>query len=174
MRGSDRRVWQSTESHRLRQRGRRGAASATHQHILYCPYLLQVGMDVRDERVALLVCGPSAGGSIAIVWLDAAAVVARSQPRRDSYQIRTTRPMHSKAGQRLKPLTCEFMVGVRRFELLTSSVSGKRSPPELNARMWSALRLLVGKEYTLGTQSMQRKILLYSLFAKMSIAFLSA
>ena len=26
------------------------------------------------------------------------------------------------------------MVGVRRFELLTSSVSGKRSPPELNAR----------------------------------------
>ena len=27
------------------------------------------------------------------------------------------------------------MVGVRRFELLTSSVSGKRSPPELNAQM---------------------------------------
>ena len=33
------------------------------------------------------------------------------------------------------PLGCEFMVGVRRFELLTSSVSGKRSPPELNARI---------------------------------------
>lgn len=31
-------------------------------------------------------------------------------------------------------LTSSFMVGVRRFELLTSSVSGKRSPPELNAR----------------------------------------
>ena len=30
-------------------------------------------------------------------------------------------------------MTCEFMVGVRRFELLTSSVSGKRSPAELNA-----------------------------------------
>ena len=28
----------------------------------------------------------------------------------------------------------EFMVGVTRFELVTSSVSGKRSPPELNAR----------------------------------------
>ena len=27
------------------------------------------------------------------------------------------------------------MVGVTRFELVTSSVSGKRSPPELNARM---------------------------------------
>ncbi len=33
-----------------------------------------------------------------------------------------------------KPLSCEQLVGVRRFELLTSSVSGKRSPPELNAR----------------------------------------
>ena len=33
-----------------------------------------------------------------------------------------------------KPLSCEHLVGVRRFELLTSSVSGKRSPPELNAR----------------------------------------
>ena len=30
------------------------------------------------------------------------------------------------------------MVGVRRFELLTSSVSGKRSPPELNARISAA------------------------------------
>ena len=34
-----------------------------------------------------------------------------------------------------KPLSCEHLVGVRRFELLTSSVSGKRSPPELNAQM---------------------------------------
>ena len=33
------------------------------------------------------------------------------------------------------PLGCEHLVGVRRFELLTSSVSGKRSPPELNAQM---------------------------------------
>ena len=33
-----------------------------------------------------------------------------------------------------KPLGSEHLVGVRRFELLTSSVSGKRSPPELNAR----------------------------------------
>ena len=33
-----------------------------------------------------------------------------------------------------KPLSCGHLVGVRRFELLTSSVSGKRSPPELNAR----------------------------------------
>ena len=30
-------------------------------------------------------------------------------------------------------LTCEKLVGVTRFELVTSSVSGKRSPPELNA-----------------------------------------
>ena len=28
----------------------------------------------------------------------------------------------------------DFVVGVTRFELVTSSVSGKRSPPELNAR----------------------------------------
>ena len=33
-----------------------------------------------------------------------------------------------------KPLSCEHLVGVTRFELVTSSVSGKRSPPELNAR----------------------------------------
>ena len=31
------------------------------------------------------------------------------------------------------------VVGVRRFELLTSSVSGKRSPPELNARSCAAM-----------------------------------
>ena len=30
------------------------------------------------------------------------------------------------------------MVGVTRFELVASSVSGKRSPPELNARLRSA------------------------------------
>ena len=28
----------------------------------------------------------------------------------------------------------QHLVGVTRFELVTSSVSGKRSPPELNAR----------------------------------------
>ena len=38
-------------------------------------------------------------------------------------------------GQSLHALTCDFVVGVTRFELVTSSVSGKRSPPELNARV---------------------------------------
>ena len=33
----------------------------------------------------------------------------------------------------------DFVVGVTRFELVTSSVSGKRSPPELNARIQGAL-----------------------------------
>ena len=33
------------------------------------------------------------------------------------------------------------MVGVTRFELVTSSVSGKRSPPELSARIsWSEIQ----------------------------------
>ena len=32
-------------------------------------------------------------------------------------------------------LPASLVVGVTRFELVTSSVSGKRSPPELNARM---------------------------------------
>ena len=32
-------------------------------------------------------------------------------------------------------LASSFVVGVTRFELVTSSVSGKRSPPELNARV---------------------------------------
>ena len=32
-------------------------------------------------------------------------------------------------------MTCESVVGVTRFELVTSSVSGKRSPPELNAHV---------------------------------------
>ena len=38
-------------------------------------------------------------------------------------------------GQPPEPLTLQFVVGVTRFELVTSSVSGKRSPPELNARV---------------------------------------
>ena len=33
------------------------------------------------------------------------------------------------------PPARERVVGVTRFELVTSSVSGKRSPPELNALM---------------------------------------
>ena len=33
------------------------------------------------------------------------------------------------------------MVGVTRFELVTSSVSGKRSPPELNAHLSDLLEL---------------------------------
>ena len=45
-----------------------------------------------------------------------------------------------------KPLSCEHLVGVRRFELLTSSVSGKRSPPELNAR--SRVRECTGNNIT--------------------------
>ena len=45
-----------------------------------------------------------------------------------------------------KHLSCEHLVGVRRFELLTSSVSGKRSPPELNAR--SRVRECAGNNIT--------------------------
>ena len=45
-----------------------------------------------------------------------------------------------------KPLSCEHLVGVTRFELVTSSVSGKRSPPELNAR--SRVRECAGNNLT--------------------------
>ena len=45
-----------------------------------------------------------------------------------------------------KPLSCEHLVGVRRFELVTSSVSGKRSPTELNAR--SRVRECAGNNIT--------------------------
>ena len=45
-----------------------------------------------------------------------------------------------------KPLSCEHLVGVTRFELVTSSVSGKRSPPELNAR--SRVRECAGNNIT--------------------------
>ena len=38
------------------------------------------------------------------------------------------------------------VVGVTRFELVTSSVSGKRSPPELNARLFAALERRRGNE----------------------------
>ena len=62
----------------------------------------------------------------------------RFKARDDSYQVCSTRTMDTKTGQRKYPLACECMVGVRRFELLTSSVSGKRSPPELNARISAA------------------------------------
>ena len=44
------------------------------------------------------------------------------------------------------PLTSQFVVGVTRFELVTSSVSGKRSPPELNAR--SRVRECAGNNIT--------------------------
>ena len=50
----------------------------------------------------------------------------RFKARDDSYQVRSTRTIDTKTGQRKYPLACEFMVGVRRFELLTSSVSGSR------------------------------------------------
>ena len=45
-----------------------------------------------------------------------------------------------------KPLSCEHLVGVTRFELVTSSVSGKRSHPELNAR--SRVRECAGNNIT--------------------------
>ena len=45
-----------------------------------------------------------------------------------------------------KPLSCEHLVGVTRFELVTSSVSGKRSPPELNAQ--SRVRECAGNNIT--------------------------
>ena len=41
-------------------------------------------------------------------------------------------------GRGFKPPTSVFMVGVTRFELVASSVSGKRSPPELNAHALGA------------------------------------
>ena len=46
---------------------------------------------------------------------------------------------HEKAGQSDYASDLLYhVVGVARFELATSSVSGKRSPPELNARICSA------------------------------------
>ena len=69
--------------------------------------------------------------------------------RGDAYSRRSETLVHVCRTQiekqpRGNPLGCECLVGVRRFELLTSSVSGKRSPPELNARLsllgWGALQ----------------------------------
>ena len=54
-------------------------------------------------------------------------------PRRSETLVHVCRTQIEKQ-PRDNPLGCECLVGVRRFELLTSSVSGKRSPPELNAR----------------------------------------
>ena len=53
---------------------------------------------------------------------------------------RRRRTQQRKRGQRVCPLASSFVVGVTRFELVTSSVSGKRSPPELNALMLFAPR----------------------------------
>ena len=64
-------------------------------------------------------------------------------PRRSETLVHVCRTQIEKQ-PRDNPLGCECLVGVRRFELLTSSVSGKRSPPELNARLsllgWGALQ----------------------------------
>ncbi len=75
----------------------------------------------------------------ATIWASAARYCGRSSfsvslppasPR--SAQMKTAQSRHA--------LSCEELVGVTRFELVTSSVSGKRSPPELNALMLFAPR----------------------------------
>ena len=67
----------------------------------------------------------------ALAWLGwLLALLRRLWVQRRSLGLVAVKQNSSEA----KPLSCEHLVGVRRFELLTSSVSGKRSPPELNAR----------------------------------------
>ena len=75
--------------------------------------------------------------------------ISGTASRGDAYSRRSETLVHVCRTQiekqpRGNPLGCECLVGVRRFELLTSSVSGKRSPPELNARLsllgWGALQ----------------------------------
>ena len=75
--------------------------------------------------------------------------ISGTSGRGDAYSRRSETLVHVCRTQiekqpRGNPLGCECLVGVRRFELLTSSVSGKRSPPELNARLsllgWGALQ----------------------------------
>ena len=65
----------------------------------------------------------------------------------------TTRPptrllyrLRKKSGLKLRPLAAQ-LVGVTRFELVTSSVSGKRSPPELNAQQMCSARQAQGLIY---------------------------
>ena len=51
------------------------------------------------------------------------------------------------------------MVGVTRFELVTSSVSGKRSPPELNAQFSN--HILVGQDarrYNTGNEDLYKTL----------------
>ena len=50
------------------------------------------------------------------------------------------------------------LVGVARFELATSSVSGKRSPPELNARSCGAAWGLQRRNYTRTITPMQPRM----------------
>ena len=78
-----------------------------------------VGMTVSDIEAALGLVGVIA--DVVEVALGAAAL----------YWLGGVKQNSSEA----KPLSCEHLVGVTRFELVTSSVSGKRSPPELNAQM---------------------------------------
>ncbi len=56
--------------------------------------------------------------------------------------IRTPRRQgaHIRKNPKAEALGLQFVVGDTRFELVTSSVSGKRSPPELIARSGCALR----------------------------------
>ncbi len=57
-------------------------------------------------------------------------------------------------GDALPAEPCPQMVGVTRFELVTSSVSGKRSPPELNAHLLCFQRpRRVGKALVYRTQN---------------------
>ena len=64
---------------------------------------------------------------------------------------------NKETGQTTPCLTCENLVGVTRFELVTSSVSGKRSPPELNALSFGCRSR--SKEHYSGTApSVQREI----------------
>ena len=89
-----------------------------------------VGMTVSDIEAALGLVGVIA--DVVEVALGAAAL----------YWLGGVKQNSSEA----KPLSCEHLVGVTRFELVTSSVSGKRSPPELNAR--SRVRECAGNNIT--------------------------
>jgi hypothetical protein len=91
-----------------------------------------------QRRTARPASTPGADAHARLVPGRFSSVAWRGFPRKSSKgsvdQRRGPNVDQKNTGQRKRPLTCEFMVGVRRFELLTSSVSGKRSPPELNAR----------------------------------------
>ena len=97
----------------------------------------RVSLGIRNENdvINLISRGWIERGAAVNIALDVPDIQAEMTSRRYTHEEVLNALPSSKKKAEAKAPASSCMVGVTRFELVTSSVSGKRSPPELNARM---------------------------------------